>query len=331
VKLKVYTEDNLFEQLEPEWNELLRRSTADNIFSTWEWQFTWWNAYRPGGLWVITCRDDDDRLVGIAPWFIDNDRSLSQIGCIDVTDYMDIIVDESNFEMVVDSFAEFLSEHKAEYDSIHLCNIPETSPTFKQLPNALEAHGFEVEVDQLDVCPLIELPDTWADYLLLLDKKHRHELRRKMRRANGSSEKIDWYTVDSSHDLVAEMERFLKLMAASDTEKQEFLQDEKNVEFFKQFAPLALENGWLQLNFLTVGGEAASTYLNFDYNNSIFVYNSGLLPDRYSYLSPGILLLAHNIRDAIEKGYSIFDFLRGDEQYKYHMGGKDTAIYMITA
>ncbi len=105
MKLKVYTEDSLFEQLEPEWNELLRRSTGDHIFSTWEWQFTWWNAYCPGELWVITCRDEDNRLVGIAPWFIDNDGSLSQIGCIDVTDYMDILVDESHFEVVIDSFA----------------------------------------------------------------------------------------------------------------------------------------------------------------------------------------------------------------------------------
>jgi CelD/BcsL family acetyltransferase involved in cellulose biosynthesis len=60
------------------------------------------------------------------------------------------------------------------------------------------------------------------------------------------------------------------------------------------------------------------------------VYNSGLDPAAYR-LSPGIILMAHLIRHAIERQeHEIFDFLRGDEPYKYSLGGTDTHIYRLS-
>jgi CelD/BcsL family acetyltransferase involved in cellulose biosynthesis len=94
---------------------------------------------------------------------------------------------------------------------------------------------------------------------------------------------------------------------------------------------VAFEKGWLQLSFLTINGVAAATYLNFDYKRHILVYNSGLLPGGYGHLSPGIVLLAHNIRYAIETKHNVFDFLRGSESYKYRLGGRDKAVFMLKA
>jgi CelD/BcsL family acetyltransferase involved in cellulose biosynthesis len=109
------------------------------------------------------------------------------------------------------------------------------------------------------------------------------------------------------------------------------LQDRQNVDFFKKIVPLAYENGWLQMSFMVVGGRAVAAYLNFLYEGRVLVYNSGLMPDQYGHLSPGIVLLAFSIRHAIELKYRFFDFLRGNEIYKYRMGGKDTRVYMLRA
>ena len=92
-----------------------------------------------------------------------------------------------------------------------------------------------------------------------------------------------------------------------------------------------MKAGWLQMNFLTVGEERVAAYINFVYDNRVLVYNSGLNHEEYGQLSPGIVLLAYNIQHAIEAGYSKYDFLRGDEIYKYRMGGQDTAVMNITA
>lgn len=329
VNFAVYTETTVFEQLKPEWNILLKRSQSDQIFSTWEWQSTWWNVYCPGELWVVVCRDEDGQLLGIAPWFIDESGIVRLIGSGDVTDYVDVIVDSDHVDEVLHCFATCLVEQSASYKLLELFDVPESSVTLENLPAILERCGFSVIVEQSEVCPIIRLPQEWAGYYQLLDKKQRHEVRRKVRRANGTNETIDWYIVDSSHDLDAEIRRFLSLMAASDEEKLEFVQNPKHEAFFWQLIPVMFEKEWLQLNFLTINGEATAAYFNFVYNNQILVYNSGLSHDKYAHLSPGILLLVHNIRYAIDNGFDVFDFLRGDETYKYRMGGKDTPVYKL--
>ena len=335
VKITAHNQPELFQQLEKEWDELLARSHSNRVFSTWEWQSTWWAAYHPGELWVIICRDDTDRLIGIAPWFIDSTeeygRVVRPIGCVEVTDYLDIIVDNTCTQIVFEALADFVFANKQQFDLINLCNLPEDSPTYGQFATILNQRGFEASLTQQEVCPLIILPKAWEDYFDLLDKKQRHELRRKLRRAEGAAEKIEWYIVGEQHNLDEEIDRFLHLMAASQYEKAKFLEDPQNLAFFKAIVPITFQKRWLQLSFLMINGEAASAYLNFVYGDSVLVYNSGLLPDKYGHLSAGIILLAHNIHTAIENGYRVFDFLRGNEIYKFRMGGQETRVFMLTA
>jgi CelD/BcsL family acetyltransferase involved in cellulose biosynthesis len=341
VNLKAYTQPDLFDELKSEWNELVQRSITNRVFSTWEWQQTWWQVYCPGSLWVITCRDEQGKLLGIAPWFIEDhprkddpqqtERMVRSIGCVDVTDYLDVIVDQNHSDIVFECLADYVNQHREDFDVIDLCNIPEKSPTREKFIAALEAHNFKITVQQQEVCPIIDLPNDFDIYLDSLDKKQRHELRRKLRRAEGAPENVDWYIVGDSHNLDAELDCFLHLMAASGVEKAEFLKDSRNLAFFRSMVHAVYEQGWLQLSFLTIGGTPAATYMNFDYDKQILVYNSGLAPSEYGHLSPGIVLLCHNIRHAIETGHTVFDFLRGNESYKYRMGGKDHPVYMLRA
>jgi len=331
----VHDRVEVFEALRLEWNELLHRSAADCIFSTWEWQSTWWLAYHPGRLWVIECRDEDGRLLGLAPWFIESHpvygRVVRSIGCVEVTDYLDLVVDKDHVEDVLNCLGSYLAGHNSEFDVIDLCNLPEVSAGYELFPSVLSRWGFKVAVSQQEVCPVIDLPVGWDEYLDSLDKKQRHEIRRKLRRAEGAVEVIGWYIVGPAHDLDAEVDRFLLLMAASHSQKADFLRNSQNVDFFKKIVPIVYQSGWLQMSFIFVGDRAVATYLNFVYGDRVLVYNSGLLSDQYGHLSPGIVLLAFNIRHAIEVGYKVFDFLRGNETYKYRMGGKDTHVYMLRA
>ena len=333
VELIVYQDTTVFDELKSEWNDLLGRAPINNIFYTWEWHSTWWDAYQPGELLVLACRHDG-KLVGLAPLFIADEEQgkvVRIIGCIDVTDYLDFIVDKDHLKAVYTTFAEYFSTHRDKFDVLDFCNVPEASITNQMFPEILKEHGFETQTKQQEVCPIITLPNEWGGYLELLDKKQRHEVRRKLRRINGAQEKVDWYIVDDSHDLGNEIACFMHLMAASDPEKAQFLKDEQHVTFFKNMVPLMLDSGWLQMNFLTVGEERVASYINFIYDNRVLVYNSGLDHEAYGQLSPGIVLLAFNIQYAIEHGYSEFDFLRGDEIYKYRMGGQDTAVMNIKA
>ena len=183
-----------------------------------------------------------------------------------------------------------------QFDFLDFCNIPDDSASRSILPDLLAERGFDVTVEQQEVCPVIKLPNNWAGYLSSLDKKQRHEVRRKMRRAQGSDRAIDWYIVNGQQILEEEVSHFVRLMAASDPEKERFLSDESNMRFFRTIVPLLQERGWLQMNFLTVDEVRAAAYINFIYGDRVMVYNSGLDHQDYGDLSPGIVLLAYNIR-----------------------------------
>lgn len=334
MKLDLITTTDGFDALRPEWNDLLARSTTNQVFLTYQWQRTWWDAYQSGGeLFLLVGRHQDGQLVGIAPWFREAGTNVIRtIGCVDVTDYLDVLTPAAYRAPFLEQVAGFLADQAAPFATLDLCNIPDTSATLELLPRLLTERGFSVEVKQQEVCPVIELPADFEQYLAGLDKKQRHECRRKLRRAEeAAADGLDWYIVGPQHDLNAEIERFLSLMAASHPEKAAFLQNAQHVAFFRNMVHEVARCGWLQLSFLTVNDTPIAAYLNFDYGNHILVYNSGLLPDGYSALSPGIVLLLYNIQHAIQQGRVAFDFLRGNEEYKYRMGGKDHPVMNIEA
>ena len=84
----------------------------------------------------------------------------------------------------------------------------------------------------------------------------------------------------------------------------------------------------LRLSFLELGGVRVAACASFDYRDEYLLYNSGYDP-AYSHLSVGFVGKALSIKDAIGRGRKSFDFLRGSERYKYHLGGTDRLIYRL--
>lgn len=316
-----------FDALAGEWNDLLHHSPSDTIFLTLEYQRAWWRHLGEGELLILAARDDGE-LVGIAPLFAaenpQGQRVLATVGCVDVSDYLDFIVARGREGEVYPALLDYLAGGGVEWDTLDLCNIHQNSPTLALLPALAEARGWTVETARDDVCPIVPLPGDWEEYLQMLSKKQRHEIRRKMRRVEAQAE-AHWYIVGSERDLATEVEDLLNLMAASTPDKAAFLTPRMR-GFFRQLAHVACDAGWLQLAFLEIGGRKAAAYLNFIYNNRVLVYNSGLDWRAFPKLSAGIVLTAYCIRHAIEHGRELFDFMRGDERYKYQFGSQDIEV-----
>lgn len=332
MKTEVYTDAAGFTALRQEWNPLLRDSASDTIFLTWEWQSTWWKHLGEGQLYVVTARTDAGRLAGIAPLYLTTSdeglKTLSIVGCRDVSDYLDLIAARGQEEKVYRALLDWLESAQAPaWDQADLCNLPAASPTHSLLAEMAAARGYQVQTEVEDVCPVIYLPSTWDEYLSSLDRKQRHELRRKLRKAERSGQ-VNWYIVDKGRNLAAEMEAFIKLHQQSDIDKHQFM-DSRMKGFFHAAAQALHEAGWLQLAFIEINGDKAAAMLNFDYRDSILVYNSGFDPRKYAWLSPGIVLLAYCIQHAIELGRAKFDFMRGEEEYKFRFGAQPTEIYRL--
>ena len=332
MRLQYFEDVSGFEALQSEWNRLVQASSANTVFSTWEWQRTWWEHLGAGELWLTAVRDDDGRLIAIFPCYRyvtgTGERSLRLVGCIEVADYLDLIIEKGSEEYALSAFVSSLTGSDAPaWDSVELCNLPAHSPTLRLLPDLARAAGFQATSLEEDVCPLIELPADWEEYLASINKKQRHEIRRKLRRAEGGAE-LEWYVVGESHDLGREMEIFLDLHQKSRPDKDDFMSEEMQT-FFRAIAGVMHDAGWLQLMQLKLDGRHEASLLSFDYGDAIMLYNSGFDPDGLSHLSPGNVLISICIRHAIALGRRVFDFLQGDEEYKYRFGAQDTQVYRV--
>ncbi len=332
LSVHAYRDADGFDALVEVWNDVLHRSFADTLFLTLQFQRTWWRVLGEGELLLLAlCEEESGRVVGIAPLFAtenaQGERVLSIVGCEEVADYLDLIVAEGWEEQVYGALVEYLAGSDGPaWDLLDLCNVHQDSPTLQMLPALAEARGWAVSTGLDDVCPIVRLPETWEEYLERLDGKQRREIRRKLRHV---SPDVNWYIVGSEHDLETEVEDFLALMAASTPDKAEFLTPRMR-EFFCQLARATYEAGWLQLMVLRVGEQKAAAYFNFVYDNRVWVYNSGLDWQSFPRLSAGVILTAYAIRHAIEQGREAFDFMQGDERYKYQFGGQDVEVRRLS-
>ncbi len=328
----ILREADSFEELRLEWNALLERSPLRTVFLTWEWQATWWQHLGEGELRLITLREDDGTLVGIAPLCRvpspTGRHTFRWVGCVDVSDYLDVIAAPGYETALYQTMLDYLTSADAPpWHYVDLCNIRQSSPTYESIARLAQERGLYARTAVQEVCPVIPLPATWDAYLGRLDKKQRHEIRRKMRRIESAAD-TRWRIADDPATLDEDIAAFIRLHRKSDPEKDAFM-DENMVAFFRDVCHALFQRGWLNLAFIFVNGERAASMLNFDYDNRILVYNSGYDPDQYAALSPGIVLLSYCIRHAIETRKEQFDFLRGDEEYKFRFGAVRTTVHNV--
>jgi CelD/BcsL family acetyltransferase involved in cellulose biosynthesis len=308
------------------WNALAAQSIADTPFSRHEYLSEWWKTLG-GGEWtqaelVLISATENDQLIGLAPLFIadyDGQRALMLVGSIEISDYLDLIVRQADLPRFVSGLFDFvLSSFQDRWSAIDWYNIPDDSPTLAALKTEAEKRSWNHHEEIYRPTPRIPLNGSFEEYLARIDKKQRHEIRRKMRRAAESDQNVRFTIVNGTEDIDAEINAFLDLML-HDPGKAEFLHPA-----MREQMTVTIQNahaqGYLWLAFLEIGGVKTAASLNFDYKNKLWGYNSGVSSEHRE-LSPGWVLLAHTIQWCCENGRYEFDFMRGDEEYKYRFGG----------
>jgi len=328
MNFKIYTD---FSEINPQtWNALVEQSIADTPFSRYEYLSEWWRT-RGGGEWqnaelVLVSATENDQLIGIAPLFLeeyDGRKALLLVGSIEISDYLDLIVREADLSRFISGLIDFLASSLAgSWSSLDWYNLPDNSPTLAALKADSEQRGWNYHEEIYRPTPRIALNGSFEEYLSRIDKKQRHEIKRKMRRADESG-RVRFHVVDQDVDIEPELESFFHLMI-QDPGKAEFLHEVMRDQMSKSIR-IAHDQGYLWLAFLEVDGVKAAASLNFDYKNKLWGYNSGVSREHMEF-SPGWVLMGHTIQWCCENGRSEFDFMRGDEDYKYRFGGVNSYV-----
>ena len=312
-----------FQEIQTEWEGVLSSSPVNTLFLTPQWQEVWWDTFGGDKHMAGFYLRAPEGVAAVASLTKTGD-TLALLGNQETVDYNDFMVRPGYEAPFFDILLGRLEEQS--WDTLRLDSLVETSPTLSYLPDLARQRGYSVEVEQEDTSSGIYLPSTWDDYLATLSKKDRHELRRKFRRLE-TLPNWRWYSVTEQGDVGSRLGDFIALMRLSSKDKDEYMTDERE-RFFHNITSRMAQLGLLRLYFLEVEGRPVATSLCFDYASSCLLYNSGYDPE-YGFYSVGLLLNALCLREAIERGIEYFDFLRGSESYKHHLGGRPRNLYQM--
>lgn len=314
------TRSEQFAALRPEWEALLARADV-SLFQTWEWQWSWWRHFGRGRLCLLTARRGGE-LLGIAPLMLGRYfglpiRCLRFIGTLG-TDYLDLIVDRREATELVDCFMAAIAERSRRWDMVDLQQIRGASPLARAAapPPCRTLHLHQ------ERCPFVALPPSWDEYAGGLGKSLRKNIgyyRRLMEREH----RFEIETVTNGQ-LPEAMEEFFTLHQARWRRRRlpgAFAGDRIR-RFHHDVAAQFNERGWLRLHRLRLDGRTRAVLYCFNHGGKGYYYQGGFEPELARY-SPGTVLTAHAIQDAIGLGAAEFDFLRGDEPYKYAWKASD--------
>ena len=158
----------------------------------------------------------------------------------------------------------------------------------------------------------------------MLDRKQRHELKRKMRNLQETGG-TTYLTIEDGNAIREFIDIFLELFPEARKDKAEFMTLQMRI-FFRSLAEALAKIGVVRLGVLDYGKKPVAMVMYFDYKENRYLYNSAYDPD-YSPMSVGIISKAMCIQDSIQKGKRKFDLLKGNERYKYHLQGKEIPLY----
>jgi CelD/BcsL family acetyltransferase involved in cellulose biosynthesis len=269
------------------WDTLLAQTTNRTLFQERTVQHAWWMSAQQPPLQLVVISADATP-VALFPLY-EVDHSLQFLGDQDVSDYLDALLLPQYADRAVEAFGEFLQQ-SASY-KLSLVSLPERSLLLERLQALATTNGWQYQRTQQDVCPVIELPNSWEEYLAFIGKKQRHEIKRKWARLEEHGE-VKFRTVtDTTADPHA-LETFFTLHRQSSVEKDQFWTPE-HLSYFTDLSRTASEHGWLRLYFLDFNGTPAATMYCFEYGDELLIYNSGFNAEDLVDRSVGSVMMAY--------------------------------------
>jgi CelD/BcsL family acetyltransferase involved in cellulose biosynthesis len=310
-----------FESLTSYWLTSPHPLRWDCIFVLPHWLEIWWREFgAKGDLYLCTVRERG-AVIGIAPLLL-RDEEAFFIGGDDVCDCLDFVVvpgrEHDFFNILLDDLS------RRGLDLLNLRPLRPDSTVLTHLVDIARERGYEVSCTLEDVSLELDLPPTWDEYLGMLKQKQRHEVRRKLRRIREAGQ-VNYRIIEDNGNILDAVDIFLQLFRKGKAEKAFFMNTERE-SFFRSMAKAMAQAKLLRLGILEFKALPIAAVMCFDYNNTIYLYNSSYDP-QYGSLSVGVISKVLSIKESIERGRRTFDFLKGAEDYKYRLGGKEIPLH----
>lgn len=342
--LVVETIDNIedFRRIRDQWNAAYDADREATYFLSWEWLSTW--LPRLSGPWFILAarRGDSPGYVGFFPLRLRTKERRSggfynEINMAGnyLADYTGFICSDAFESEVIRAFAAHLK--KLNWTNLHLENFRTSDARLqlllKNFPSKVFATRDIPRVNKHDntdncICPYLALSDSFERYLEGLPSSNmRQKIRRFLRQLDCSADLritvSDPTTIERDADILLRFWEARWVARKGDRIKM-LVESNRNVLHD------AAASGALFLPVLWQGERALGALgsLIDRRKRSLLFFVAGR-DETVTTPPPGVILHAFSIRHAIAEGLMTYDFLRGNEPYKYTFGASDRTIKCI--
>jgi CelD/BcsL family acetyltransferase involved in cellulose biosynthesis len=285
------------------------------LFTLPPWIEAWWRSLGAGTPPRILAVRDGGALVGLAP-LRETDGTLRVMGDPEICDTLDLVAASGHSAAVMGALVDHLRAEGRE--ALVVGPVQGDAATVTALQSVARERGLDLTVRPAGATSYVNLPDTWEGYLAGLAGKQRHEIHRKERRLRRAGT-LRWRRVEAVGPDQRPMDDFLRLFRESRPDKLDFMTPAMEA-YFRRLAETTAAAGLLRLFFLDLDGSPAATAMCFDHQGTRYLYNNGFDP-RHRGLSVGVLCKLFSMADAVGDGLRRYDFLKGLERYKRHLGG----------
>jgi len=321
-----------WQKLAPQWRSLLESSGSASVFLTWEWLSAWAECClgENRDLFILAF-NDDDQLVGIAPFYIEHTgcgplplRTIRFLGAPEAgSDYLDVFARRGREKAVADALYDFLlGEGKGRWDVAHLQDVPGDALFLLYFTKRVQLDGKYAETTLSAYCPVVRCR-TEEELNAQLTSSRKTKFRQDMRAIQRGQEVI--HSVANGDNVVDSLEQFFELYERTARSSGNRLRS-----ILAAFVARSCDDCPVQIDFLTVSGQAVAGLLHLKYRNTLAIYLMAVDKEFNPKISLGNLLVGLCIRNSIAAGNDAYDFLKGEESYKFHWANEGKSSMQIT-
>jgi CelD/BcsL family acetyltransferase involved in cellulose biosynthesis len=335
MEVKIIRTTEEFSVLKEEWERIESLSNSTTYFSTFHYNYTWWNVNRNNTdfqLFILVVYNNN-AVVGIAPLKIKKTKrrfySCRVLEFLSHGDYADFLIDDSDnigFKKIIGKILDTIKRSNNKWDEISLTHINEHS----LLTHYIFTSEYNKNFDYLIEVPFINFSeyDTFEKYTKsFLPKKTKQYLNRFQREVNIEMVITNENVIDQLSEVHIAQKDFLKSKGIE--ERHSMYEDEQINEFLKNL--YESNNNTLTYILLDVdnNNQIICYYTGYVYHNIFHSYNTAYHP-KYQHLAIGkifnFIIFEENQK---EKNWDVFDMGTGRYAWKFEWTNTFNLLYQL--
>ncbi len=328
INLKLIDSEKDFRKIEADWDKLLIESGSDSVFLTWGWAYYWWKNFAPELKIFIILVYEQESLVGIAPFYLDNIRNLLikyKVLRIFGDQYfisrkLGFICKEGMEHNFFSAVWDYLSINKKYWDYSYIFGLQTDSVFLKEF-QLLADKKLVFYNEEKESYSWVDLTN-WNIYLSRLSSRMRTKIRSLLKLFDNENEKIEFIISSSTEELDSQIDSFVNLHQTrwNRNKKAGLFAIKGSRKFFSDVAVYLLKNRRLSFFHLKYNNKYAAHQYCLIFNNVVYLINEAYDCD-FKVFEAGNMLRAKVFNYLSIRGIN-YDFLNHFSEHKAKWGAK---------